>query len=67
MVKKTVNIEIKENLQSLLEIKKIDFKYSNNYKLTKKDKTNRDNKNQNWDKNKNKFTQNSTITNINQL
>lgn len=56
MVKKTVNTEVKKNLQPFLEIKKIDFKYSNNYKLTKKDKTNKDNKNQNWDKMKNKFT-----------
>lgn len=64
MVKKTVNTKVKENFQPFSEIKKIDFKYSNDHRLTKKDKANRNNKNQNWDKNKNKFTQNSTFANI---
>ena len=38
MVEKTFNAKAKTSLQLLLRIKKIDFRYSKNYKSIKKDK-----------------------------
>lgn len=38
VIKKVVNIKAKINLQPFLKIKEINFRYSKNYRLAKKDK-----------------------------
>lgn len=38
MVEKIVNVKVKTSLQQISKIKKINFRYAKDYKLTKKDK-----------------------------
>lgn len=58
---KIVNVEVKTSLQSSLKTKKINFRSPKGYTLVKKNKNKAHCDHQN--KNKNKFTQNSTPTN----
>lgn len=62
-MEKTINIKAKASPQSPLRIKKINSKCLNSYRFVKKNEINRNH----WDGDKNKFTQNSFTTNINQL
>ncbi len=50
VIKKAIDIETKINLQLFLETRIINFRYLKDHKSANKNKANRDNQDNNWDR-----------------
>ncbi len=60
MIKKVVNVEEKASFQPFLEIKKIDIRYLKSYKLTNKDKSSWDHRDEDKTRSHNLFLANAS-------